>query len=137
MKTWWIIGALLAAVLFAGAQTSPPPDLSDFTKGAGENRVDTVEDPFRVRAVTGTISTATGDAGRANVLFEIEGPGDERTMRHVLTDRNGHFKIPHLPDGNYRFKATLYGFQSVIGTIIVSKHHPAANDIKIEMRTGA
>lgn len=137
MKTWWIIGALLACAPLVWAQTSPPPDLSDFTKSASEHGIDTVEDPFRVRAVAGTISTATGDAGRANVLFEIEGPGDERTMRHVLTDRNGHFKIPHLPDGNYRFKATLYGFQSVIGTIIVSKHHPAANDIKIEMRTGS
>jgi hypothetical protein len=136
MRTWWIIAALLASAPFARAQTSPPPDLSDFTKSAAERGVDTVEDPFRVRSVTGTISTATGDAGRANVLFEIEGPGDERTMRHVLTDRNGHFKISHLPDGNYRFKATLYGFQSVIGTIIVSKRNPATNEVKIEMRTG-
>ena len=136
MRTCWIIGALLASALFARAQTSPPPDLSDFTKSPAEHGIDTVEDPFRVRAVTGTISTATGDAGRANVLFEIEGPGDERTMRHVLTDKIGHFKISHVSDGNYKFKATLYGFQSVTGTIIVSKRNPAANEITIEMRTG-
>jgi hypothetical protein len=136
MKTWWIIGALLASAPFARAQTSTPPDLSDFTKSPIEHIIDTVEDPFRVRAVAGTISTGTGDTGRANVLLEVRGPGDERTIRHTLTDKNGRFKIPHLAEGNYRFKATLYGFQSVMGTIIVSKHNPAANEIKIEMRVG-
>jgi len=135
MRTWCITGALLAFASFAAAQSSPPPDLSDFTKSPTEH-IEQIEDPFTVRAVTGTIRTAASEGGRADVLFEMEGPGDERTMRHTLTDKNGHFKISKLPEGNYRFKATLYGFQSVVGTIIVSKRAPATSEIKIEMRIG-
>ena len=136
MKSWFIIGIVLLSAPFVSSQTSPPPDVSDFTKSPTERTIDQIEDPFRVRTVMGTVSTTAGDEGRADVLLEVEGPNDDRTMRHVLTDKHGHFKIPKLPEGNYRFKATLYGFQSVMGTIVVSKHAPAMADIKIEMRSG-
>lgn len=136
MRLWCIVGIFLLAAPLPWAQTSPPPDVSDFTKSPTERTIDQIEDPFRVRTVMGTISTTAGEEGRADVLLEIEGPNDERTMRHVLTDKHGHFKITKLPEGNYRFKATLYGFQSVMGTIVVSKHAPGTADIKIEMRQG-
>lgn len=136
MKFWCIAGLVLMVGPFVGEQTPAPPDASDFTKSATEHLINHIEDPFRVRAVMGTITTTAGDEGRADVLFEIEGPNDERTIRHVLTDRHGNFKIAKLPEGNYKFKATLYGFQPVMGTIIVSKHAPSTGEIKIEMRLG-
>ncbi len=124
------------AAPFLHAQTSAPPDLSDFTKSPTERIINTIEDPFRVRTVTGMIGTEKSDGGRAGVLMEIEGPNDEQTVRRVMTGKNGRFKISHVPEGNYRFKATLYGFQSVIGTIVVSKHASQSSEIKIEMRMG-
>ena len=127
---------LLLAAPFAWTQTTPPPDLSDFTKSPTEHVINQIEDPFRVRTVMGTITTVTSDQGRADVLLEIEGPNDERTVRHALTDKHGRFKIAKVPEGNYRFKATLNGFQSVMGTIIVSKHAPPSADVKIELRLG-
>ncbi|HEV2467943.1 MAG TPA: carboxypeptidase regulatory-like domain-containing protein [Candidatus Sulfotelmatobacter sp.] len=136
MKLSLTAGLLFLATPFAWAQTAPPPDLSDFTKSPTEHIIDQIEDPFRVRTVMGTITTTAGEEGRADVLLEIEGPNDERIVRHTLTDKHGRFKISKLPEGNYRFKATLYGFQSVMGTIIVSKHAPATADIRIEMRPG-
>ena len=136
MKLLFIASLLVLAAPFLLAQTSPPPDLSAFTKSPNEHTIQQVEDPFRVRTIAGTISTATGEGGRADVLIEIQGPGDERTIRHALTDKHGHFKISKMPEGNYRFKATFFGFQSVTGTIIVSKHAPQTSEIKIEMQLG-
>ena len=136
MKPWCIVGMFLLAAPFSWAQTSPPPDLSDFTKSPTEHIINQIEDPFRVRTVTGMITTTTSNEGRADVLVEIEGPNDERTVRHALTDKHGHFKIAKVPEGNYRFKVTLDGFQSVTGVIIVSKHAALQTDIKIEMRLG-
>ncbi len=131
-----IASLFLLAAPFPWAQASLPPDLSDFTKSPNEHSIHQIEEPFRVRMIAGTISTAAGEGGRAGVLLEIQGPDDERTVRHVLTDKHGHFKIPKVPEGNYRFKASLYGFESVIGTIIFSKHAPQAPEIKIQMQLG-
>jgi hypothetical protein len=55
------------------------------------------------------------------VLIEIRGPGQEETIRSARSDRHGRFKIRGVPDGTYMFKATLDGFSSKIGTIIVSR----------------
>ena len=45
-------------------------------------------------------------------------------------------KMSHVPGGTYRFKATLSGFQSVVGTITVSKRAVKTYEIKIEMPVG-
>jgi len=91
-----------------------------------------------VRLVTGVITTsADGDVpGRAGVLFEIEGPGQERTILHGQTDGHGHFKISRVPEGTYRFKATLKGFSSVMGTIVVSRDAARSSKITIKMPLG-
>jgi hypothetical protein len=136
MKRWWITALVLMTAPFLRAQSSAPPDVSGFTKSPTEHIIDTIEDPFRVRNVTGIISTEKSESGRADVLMEIKGPNDDQTVRRVITGKNGRFKISHVPEGNYRFKATLYGFQSVMGTIVVSKHAPQSSEIKIEMKSG-
>jgi len=41
-----------------------------------------------------------------------------------------------VPLGTYKFKATLSGFQSVTGTIVVSKEAPKKDEVKIQMRVG-
>lgn len=72
----------------------------------------------------------------ANVLFEIEGPGTERRIRHATSDEHGQFKIGHIPIGTYKFKATLSGFQSLMGMITVSKEAHKTDKIKIAMAIG-
>ena len=42
----------------------------------------------------------------------------------------------HLRAGEYVFKVTLNGFQSVIGTLIVSKGAAASEQIRIELSVG-
>jgi hypothetical protein len=136
MKVLCIVSLLLLAAPFPWAQSSPPLDQSNFTKSPNEHTIQQIEDPFHVRTIAGTITTARGEGGRTDVLLEIQGPGDDLTIRHALTDKHGHFKISKMPEGNYRFKATFFGFQPVTGTIIVSKHAPQVSEIKIEMQLG-
>ena len=51
--------------------------------------------------------------------------------------RLGRFAISHVPEGTYTFKATKDGFQSVVGTLIVSKKADRQKTIRIEMTIGA
>ena len=71
-----------------------------------------------------------------NVLFEIQGPSTGKKIRRATTDEHGRFKIGHVPAGTYKFKATLDGFQSVMGTITISKNATTENEIRIEMQVG-
>ncbi len=96
--------------------------------------------PFEHREGWGTLSR--GDARRSKRkggparLFEIQGPGTDKRMRRATTDENGRFKIGHVSVGRYKFKATLNGYQSSAGTIIVSKKADKERAIRIEMLIG-
>jgi len=140
MRTGWLIVVALIAVTspLSTQQSSTFPDLSDFTKSPTEHVINTIEEPFHVRTVTGVIGTVSDSypPGPAGIIFEIEGPGQERRIRRALTDKQGRFKISHVPIGAYRFKATRDGFQSAIGTIIVQKPPEGAGVIKIVLPLG-
>ena len=71
-----------------------------------------------------------------DVLFEIRGPGNQERIRAAKTGSDGRFKIGRVPEGIYTFKATRDGFQSVVGTLIVSKRTDRRQTIKIEMPLG-
>jgi hypothetical protein len=121
---------------FVWVQDSSFPDISDFTKSPTEHVINQVAEPFRVKSVTSTITHATSDEGIPRVLLEIEGPGSQRTIKKGLSDIQGRFRIPHVPQGTYRFKATLNAYQSVVGTIVVSKRSAKSDGIMIRMRLG-
>ncbi len=70
----------------------------------------------------------------ANVLIEIQ--GNDKKIRHGKTDAKGRFAIALAPSGTYKFKATLDGFQSIIGMIIVSRESPKKNEIQLAMLIG-
>jgi Carboxypeptidase regulatory-like domain len=90
-----------------------------------------------VRSVGGLIEFKNGPLEPlANVLFEIQGPGTEKQLRRATTDEHGRFKIGQVPIGAYKFKATLNGYQSSVGTIVVSKKADKAAAIRLEMRIG-
>jgi hypothetical protein len=136
MKALLVLGAVLVFVPLVSAQDSSFPDISDFTKSPTEHIINQVYEPFHVKSVAGTITFQMSDQGVPRVLFEIEGPGAQRTIRHGLTDNQGHFKISHVPQGTYVFKATLNAYQSVVGTIVVNRHAAEAATIKIQMHVG-
>jgi hypothetical protein len=132
MNALWIAGVFLVCAPFPWGQASSS-GLSDFTQSSTENIIHPIEEPFRVHSVAGTISAERSGEVLPDVLFEIEGPGMERRIRHAVTDKHGHFRISRVAKGSYRFKATLAGFQSVIGTIVVSKSKGVSRELAIHL----
>lgn len=135
MKTWLLMGAIAITALAAAQEKAT---VGDFTKSPTEHIINRVEQPFIVQSVKGIVSRRTEGPTEplASVLFEIQGPGTDRKIRRATTDENGRFKMGHVPVGTYKFKATLNGFQSVMGTITVSKKAPKTDEIKIAMAIG-
>ncbi len=117
---------------------TPPWKIGDFTRSPSEHIINQIAEPFVVRSAEGVINLENGGSEEplADVLFEMEGPGAEKTIRHAATDQQGRFKIGRVPVGTYKFKATLGGFQSVMGTVTVTHDAPKSEKIKIAMRVG-
>lgn len=137
MKTIWLLAALAVATTAGVAQKYSVADFADFTKSPTEHALNVVEQPFTVRSVSGLIEFKNGPLEPlANVLLEIQGPGTDKRLRRATTDEHGRFKIGRAPLGTYKFKATLNGYQSSVGTIIVSKAADKATSIRIEMLIG-
>ena len=123
--------SLAAAAILAFALSQ---EVGDFTRSPTETIIDELDRPFVVRSVSGKVSWAGGGGDALlNVLIEIQGPGKHRKIRGATNDQDGRFRIRHVPQGVYRFKATLNGYQSVMGTIVVSKDAPKSNEVLIEM----
>lgn len=111
--------------------------VGDFTKSPTEHIINRIEKPFVVRSVAGVISRRQGDQGALpGVVFEIQGPGTDQRIRRSRTNERGRFAIRHVPEGTYKFKATLNGYQSMMGTITVSKEAAQAEEINIAMPAG-
>ena len=111
-------------------------DLADFTKSPTEHIIVFLDEAFVVRSVEGVIRTERGpDDPLSDVLLELQGPGSDKRIRSTRTDRQGRFQMRRVPNGTYRFKATLDGFQSVVGTIVVSKKSKI-KEIEIQMPFG-
>lgn len=133
MKT----ATLLLLLAFATAPHVKAQDvIGDFTRSPVEHIINQIDEPFVVKSVEGTIMLPDGDGPIADVLFEIQGPGTDRKIRRCKTDDEGRFKMGRVPQGTYRFKATLGGFQSEMGTIIISRKALRTNEIKIMMPVG-
>ena len=134
LKTAWL---LMCMVVAAAREVTPQSQVGDFTPSPYEHQINEIGQPFVVRSVMGFITLIKGDERPiAGVLFEIEGPGTDRKIRRCKTDEHGRFKVGHVPEGTYRFKATLSGFQSMMGTITVSKKAAKGDQIKIAMPVG-
>jgi hypothetical protein len=137
MKRIVLLVVLIIATSSEAAQQYKVGDFADFTKSPTEHVFNVVERPFTVRSVKGVIAFSNGDLEPLpNVVFEIQGPGTEKRLRRSTTDKQGHFSIAHVPVGTYKFKATLNGYSSSVGTINVAREADKANLIQIEMTIG-
>ncbi len=99
--------------------------LEGFTLTEAENRIIEIEDAFVVRKIRGWILNYNDIEKkwpvRFRVLFELRQSEGNMEIMRTIADENGYFEIPNVPEGRYCFKATLYGWETIIGTIIVDK----------------
>ena len=112
-------------------------ELKGFTIGRGEHIINHLDDAITVREVKGKALIADGSESPADgVLFELKGPEESGPIIATTTKRDGKFRLKHIRAGKYLFKATMTGFQSVVGTIIVSPKADATHVVSIEMKLG-
>jgi Carboxypeptidase regulatory-like domain len=137
MRTIYVLATLAIATTSGIAQKYTVADFADFTKSPTEHVLKVVEQPFTVRSIRGVIEFRNGSLEPLkNVLLEIQGPATDKRLRQTTSDEHGRFKMSHVPIGTYKFKATLTGYQSSVGTIIVSKNANETSTIRIEMLIG-
>jgi hypothetical protein len=135
MRAAWIVVGILATMVLSKAQDKAT--VGDFTKSPTEHIIIQLEQPFVVRSVKGFIRRKQGDQEPlSNVLIEIQGPGGDSTITRTTSNGDGRFRMGHVAEGTYKFKTTLNGFQSVMGTITVSKKATRRGEIKIEVPVG-
>jgi hypothetical protein len=121
----------------ATPRTQKKWNTGEFTHTWPEHVTTTLEEPITVRAVAGTITVENGHGEPiADAFFDVRGPEDNKTVREGTTDRDGYFSIKNVPRGTYQFKATCYGFDVIVGTLVVTKAAPKAARIKIELPVG-
>lgn len=114
-------------------------DLSGFTQAITEHEIVEIAQPFLVRSVMGKIVNSINDGVWADtwpVLFEIRAMDERGKIRAVHADKDGNFEIAHVAEGRYCFKATVQGWDSVMGVIIVSRTADPKSRIAFEMKLG-
>jgi hypothetical protein len=132
MRAWLMVALAIATLALMGSAQ----DLRDFTRSPTEHIINELETPISVRAVAGLVVLKGGGDPLPNIILELRGPGKNRRIRRVTTDEHGRLAMRNIPGGVYRFKTTLNGFQSVVGTIVVSKSAPVGEEIRIETPFG-
>lgn len=136
MKHWTLVW-LLFTLLAAQEGRFSDGRFAGFKKSPTEHVINVIDEPFVLRSVNGLIEfEGANQEPLPRVLFEIRGPGAEKRIRQATTDPRGRFQVRHVPHGTYQFKATLNPFQSVVGTIVVTKKATKTKTINISMRIG-
>lgn len=129
---------LLATVLPAAAQSQlrfTEGEFAGFTKSSTEHIVVRLDQPITVRSARGRIVSKADGTELADAIFEVRVPGTDRVVG-CKADAHGRFKLPRLQPGTYAFKATKDGFQSVVGTLVISKAAKRDASILIIMELG-
>jgi len=124
------------AVSCLAQERFPSGELKGFTKSPTEHIVSRVDEPITVSSVRGIVVFKGKDDALKQVVFEIRGPGTSERIRAAKSGDDGRFSIPRVSEGTYVFKASKGGFQSIVGTLVVSKKADHNKAIKIEMPLG-
>jgi hypothetical protein len=111
--------------------------LEGFTQAAAEHIINEIKQPCIVKNIRGKILNATGHGWTKNVrvLFEIRRTEGGNIIKTYADDK-GNFKMKDIPEGQYFFKATVLGWQSVMGVIIVNKSANPNSQIVFKMLLG-
>jgi hypothetical protein len=122
----FLVGTCIAEHRF---QSGP---YAGFTKLEQEQVIVELPKPLHIREVSGTVLTAKDREPVRKALFELR---DDATgkVKATKTDSDGRFRMKHIKDGKYTFKATRSGYQSVVGVLIVREKAPETQSLSIEM----
>jgi len=140
-KRFMLKSALLALAFLAASHgwtqdRFASGELKGFTRSPEEHIINYLDSPLTVREVKGSAFIEFSKTPADGVLFELKGPEGLDSIVSTTSKTDGKFRLKHIHPGKYRFKATESGFQSVVGTIIVSPRAAADQVIKIEMKLG-
>lgn len=120
-----------------GPPTQTACGINSFTESPSEHIIVELDRPFIVRSVEGTIASQGGDWPEdTRVLVELRSAGGAGRLIQARADSRGLFKMPDVEPGEYCFKATVDGWQSVIGVIVVSDTADPASRVSFEMLLG-
>jgi hypothetical protein len=128
LATLLLVGTALA---LHAQERYPSGRYKGFTRPAHESNIVELTNVFEVRAVSGFVHYPGRGEGLAGVFIELRDDAD--LIYATRTDDNGHFRLENLRDGTYTFKAALDGFQSVAGTIVISKHAKPSRRINFDL----
>ena len=110
------------------------PLLRGFAKSPTEHIMNEYPDLLSVRALRGRITEAGVHDGVPAALIEIKLPSGK--VVGARTDRKGSFHLDGIPDGEYLFKVTRDGFQSVFGRLKISKREARSPELVFELKQG-
>jgi len=125
-----LLGACLAQERFEAGE------FQGFTKSPSEHIINRFEKAITTRVLSGVVLSKTDSRPLADALFEVRGRGAASRVQGARTDKEGRFRFKHLRPGEYVFKVTRDGFQSVVGRLTVSKTAAAGEPIRIELSVG-
>jgi hypothetical protein len=109
--------------------------VGDFTIMASDHILVEIQENFIVRKVRGRIISESGEWPPGGVLFELKGLNQEE-IESTYSDTDGFFSMPKVKKGTYCFKASIEGWQSVMGIVVVDERDAKAAAIDFEMLLG-
>lgn len=111
-------------------------ELEGFTRSRTEHIINQVDEPLRVRSVKGVIRLEIEDNPLKGALVEIRGPGESKAIMAAMTDKSGRFHFRPVPEGQYVFKITLDGYQSLTGRLVVDHHAKPTIPLELQLKAG-
>jgi hypothetical protein len=110
--------------------------LAGFTISPTEHIINTLDTELTVREVKGTIAFEPSDSPLNGALIEIRGPGAAKTVLAATTSSAGAFQIQNVPSGEFFFKITLGGYQSLMGKMVVDHREQHPQPIHLQLKPG-
>ena len=110
--------------------------LRGFTKSPTEHIMNEHPGVISMRVLEGRITEEDSKTGVSGVLVEVRKADWQTKVQGATSDQNGRFRLRKLSEGEYVFKVTRDGFQSVFGLLRISKHAPSDARFDIELKHG-
>jgi hypothetical protein len=83
-------------------------------------RIAVEHDAVRVSAVEGrVVGFDVSGEPISGALIEVRGPDESDRVLSALTNSLGRFRLAGIPEGRYVWKVTLFGFESILGDLVV------------------
>ena len=133
------VGVILLAATLASAQErfgAENQRLRGFTKSPTEHIMNEHPGVISVRVLQGRITEEASKTGVPGVLVEVRKADPQAKVQGATSDESGRFRLRKLSEGEYVFKVTRDGFQSIFGRLRVSKHAPSDARFDIELKQG-